>query len=50
MDRALYEKLKEAGVPVRYSEGPGMHDAFYWNEVIPEALEFLVNGANKEEL
>lgn len=50
VDRALYEKLKKAGVPVRYSEGPGMHDAFYWNEVIPEALEFLVSGASKEEL
>lgn len=39
--RGMIEKLQEAEVPINYGESAGMHNAEYWNPILPEAMRFL---------
>lgn len=41
VDCALRDNLAKADICVVYSEGPGAHNSFYWNKVLPEAMAFL---------
>lgn len=42
VDRVLLNEMQKEGIPVEYQEGPGAHDSFYWNQVLPAALDFLL--------
>lgn len=40
---SLKNELRTADIPVEYREGPGVHDSFYWNRALPDAIQFLMN-------
>lgn len=35
------DKMKEMGIPLAWTEGPGSHNWFYWNEHLVDVLEWL---------
>ena len=41
-DCALRDGLQEHGIALEYRETPGIHNAFYWNQALPEAMDFLM--------
>lgn len=42
VDCALRDGLCEHGIAVEYQESPGLHNCFYWNQVLPDAMDFLM--------
>lgn len=43
-DYAFKDKLLAAGISVTYRDGPGMHDSFYWNAALPDAMQFMMKN------
>lgn len=43
-NRAMQERLKQAGVSVDYFEGSGVHDWQFWNAWIEKAIDWLISN------
>lgn len=45
-DRRFKKFLEEQGIALTYREGHGEHNFYYWNEILPEAMEWMLGDAS----
>lgn len=44
LDCEFVKKATDAGIPITYLEGDGSHETRYWNRLIPDGLDFILNN------